>query len=404
MRRHGLSARVLHRHGPFHHRVDALAEPPRRRRRRVPDGPEHVDDIGARHLGHRLLAEAGEGDALEAQHPVPGVLLVAPAGLLLVPHLLGGGGERGQVPPAALLGQRVAAGTGKLTIGEGLGAGVLERDHGVAAEAQLAAPTADGDSLNPASAARRLHVQVQPMPIAIPARFGDCAHERVRECVHGMSPARFRRWRSAAVRQSIPLWLRVFWRKTIIVCERLACQCIQQTTCLESFMGLQRPHFRIDMVDGTGSSGSRPPVPALPAVHVPRARTWAQYVACRPGRSCTEDGAEHARDDAAEPQFGLTPAAPDQPDAPRLGGRRRQGVRAVRHRRLRGRWCGQLSSERLTPIPVRTRPCATGAAGVAPMAGASRAPAASCPTRTGLRGGLRRRAEPLTDPGRVGSG
>ena len=36
------------------------AYPPRRRRRRVPDGPEHVDDIGARHLGHRLLAEAGE--------------------------------------------------------------------------------------------------------------------------------------------------------------------------------------------------------------------------------------------------------------------------------------------------------------------------------------------------------
>ena len=113
-------------------------------------------------------------------------------------------GERGQAPGASLLGQRIAAGAGQLTIGEGLGAGILERDHGVAAEAQLTPPASDGDSLDPAPTARRLHDQIQSVPIAVPAGFGDVAHQGGVEGVHPMSPTWFRPAFPVGVRQPVP--------------------------------------------------------------------------------------------------------------------------------------------------------------------------------------------------------
>ncbi len=68
---------VVQRHGVLHDGADALADPPRRRRPFVPDGPQRLDHVGARHLGDGQLAEPGEGEAFHARQPVLAVLGVA---------------------------------------------------------------------------------------------------------------------------------------------------------------------------------------------------------------------------------------------------------------------------------------------------------------------------------------
>ena len=130
---------VVQRHGPLHDRTDALADPPRRRRPLVPDLAERLDHVGARHLGDGQLAEPGEGETLHARQPVLAVLGVAPAGPHLRQDRLGGGGEGRHALEAALLGEWIASGAGEPAVGEGLDAGVLERDEREAAAADRAA-------------------------------------------------------------------------------------------------------------------------------------------------------------------------------------------------------------------------------------------------------------------------
>ena len=52
---------MLHRHRPFQHRTEALAQPPGGLRLRVPDGGEDLEQVGARDLRHRHLPDPREG-------------------------------------------------------------------------------------------------------------------------------------------------------------------------------------------------------------------------------------------------------------------------------------------------------------------------------------------------------
>ena len=126
----------------------------------MPDGPERVEDIGARDLRNRLLTQRREGVARQTREPIAAVLGMAPAGLQLGPDPFGGLGRRWAFLGTAFLGERVPAGAG----GPAVGAGLLERDDWEAADAEFAA--ADGDSLNPAAAAGGLNVRIQAGVVA----------------------------------------------------------------------------------------------------------------------------------------------------------------------------------------------------------------------------------------------
>ncbi len=96
----------------------------------------------------------GEGEAGQARQPVAGVPLVAPALPHLVPDPFGGVREGRHALEAALLGERVASGAGEPAVGEGLGAGLLERDEGKAAEPEFPAAVADPEALDPVCGCR----------------------------------------------------------------------------------------------------------------------------------------------------------------------------------------------------------------------------------------------------------
>ena len=76
--------------------ADALAHASCHVRLRVPDGPERVEDVGARDLRNRLLTQRREGVARQAREPIAAVLGMAPAGLQRGPDPFGGLGEGGQ--------------------------------------------------------------------------------------------------------------------------------------------------------------------------------------------------------------------------------------------------------------------------------------------------------------------
>ena len=101
-------------------------------------------------------ADAREGVALKAVPPRPDLLGVLPAALLLLDDAAGGFGKRGNALDTPLVGQRVAALAGELAVGDGLLAGLGERDESDRAESEFAAPAADDEALGPASRAGRL--------------------------------------------------------------------------------------------------------------------------------------------------------------------------------------------------------------------------------------------------------
>ena len=132
----------LHRNGPLQHGPNAVADAPRRLRPDVPDRPQRVDDVGARHVADGHPADVREREPGEARLPVLGVPRVAPAGPEVVPDPLGGLGEGGHAAGAALLGERIASGAGELAVGEGDLTGLLERDEREAAESEFPASAA----------------------------------------------------------------------------------------------------------------------------------------------------------------------------------------------------------------------------------------------------------------------
>ena len=117
------------------------------------------------------------------------MLRVAPAGPHLRQNRLGGGGEGGHALEAALLGERIASGAGEPAVGEGLGAGLLERDEREAAEPEFTASAADDEPLYPAARPGRLDIEVQPVAVAVPAGLCDVADEGGRERVAGLPAA-----------------------------------------------------------------------------------------------------------------------------------------------------------------------------------------------------------------------
>ena len=93
----------------------------------------------------------------------------------------GGFGEASVRPDlATLLGKRVAALAGQLTVGQRLFPGLGEGDQRDAAEPELAAPTPDEQALNPASGSARLDEEVQTVAVRVSSRRGS-AHEGGRQ-------------------------------------------------------------------------------------------------------------------------------------------------------------------------------------------------------------------------------
>ena len=127
--------------------------------------------------------------ALHAPPPVVNVPPAPPAAALLLEDTSGGFGEGGHALDAAFLGKGVAAGPGQHAVGEGLLAGLGERDERGGAESEFAAPAADDEPLDPAPGPGGLDEQVQAVAVCVPSgRRG--ADEGGREGLVGMaSPA-----------------------------------------------------------------------------------------------------------------------------------------------------------------------------------------------------------------------
>ena len=172
--------------GPFQHRADAQMNGPGRRPLRVPDGREDLQHVGARHLRDRHLPDVQEGVQCQTAEPVPWVGRTPPPSPLLLDHAPSGFGERGYAQGAALLGQRVAARAGELTVGQRLLAGLGQRDQGEATEPELALAAPDHEPRDPAPRSRPPHVEVQAVAVAMPAGRGR-AHEGGRQRVLGMA-------------------------------------------------------------------------------------------------------------------------------------------------------------------------------------------------------------------------
>ena len=118
--------------GPLQHRADALADLPGRRRLDVPDRREDLQHVGRVDLGDGPAADAGEDVPFQAPPPVVRVVPAAPAAALLFEDTAGGFDEHGNALDAAFLGEGVATRPGQHAVGEGLLAGLGERDESVA--------------------------------------------------------------------------------------------------------------------------------------------------------------------------------------------------------------------------------------------------------------------------------
>ena len=111
----------------------------------------------------------------------------APPGPLLLDHAPGGLGERGDAHGAPLLGHRVAARAGELAVGQRLLARLGQRDQ----LATLPSPNSRlrpriDEPLNPAPRSGPLHIEVEPVAVAVSAGRGR-AHEGGREPLVGMT-------------------------------------------------------------------------------------------------------------------------------------------------------------------------------------------------------------------------
>ena len=160
----------LHGHGPFQDGPDSLAHGPGRLRLHVPYGREDLQHVRAVDLRYRPLPDAREGVALKAAAPVLRVPPAAPAALLLLDDAAGGFGKRGNALDTPLVGQRVAALAGQPAVVERLLARLGQRYEPDGAQSQLAAASADDESLDPAPGAGRLYVEVQPVPVGVASR------------------------------------------------------------------------------------------------------------------------------------------------------------------------------------------------------------------------------------------
>ena len=140
----------IHRHGPFQHRADALAQLPGRGCLLVPDRSENSDHVGARHLRDRHLPNVREGVVLQARQPELCMSGGAPARPQLLPDRPGGGREAGHRLGPSLLGPGVSPVAGQLPVGERFLARFLERDQGESAEPELGSAAPDGEALDPA--------------------------------------------------------------------------------------------------------------------------------------------------------------------------------------------------------------------------------------------------------------
>ena len=180
---------VLHGYGPFQDRPKALAHPPGAGGLPVPDRGEDLKQIGARDLGDRHLADAGEGETPQARHPLAVVTPAAPAVLLLFQHTRGGFGEGGDALGASLLGKGVPTLTGELAVDERLLPSLGQGDQGDAAETELTATATDDQALNPAACSAGLDEEVQSVSIGV-SSGGSGAQEGGREGVVGVAAGR----------------------------------------------------------------------------------------------------------------------------------------------------------------------------------------------------------------------
>ena len=145
----------------------------------VPNGSKDRQHVGAGDVRDRPAADAREGvpsSLFRQARTCSGFFQPArfarPRRLCL--------GEGGHALGAALVGKRVAARARELAVGDGLLAGLSERDEGDAAESLFMAPAVDNEVLDPASGAGRLDVEVQAVGRRCGGPAGRCGRKRAR--------------------------------------------------------------------------------------------------------------------------------------------------------------------------------------------------------------------------------
>ena len=159
---------VFHGDGPLQDRADALADRLRGRRLGVPYRAEDLQRVGAGHLRDGPRSDAREREALQTAEPFLGLPGTAPAGLLLLHHGGCGLSEGGHGLGASLVGERVSSRAGDLAVGEGLLAGLGERNQMDAAESEFVFPAPDDEALDPASGSGTLDVEIEAVAIGVP--------------------------------------------------------------------------------------------------------------------------------------------------------------------------------------------------------------------------------------------
>ena len=177
---------MLHRHGPLHDGADALPDPPRRLGLVVPDGREDQQEVGRGDVGDELVADERERVRPKAPRPVRSVFRIAPPAALLLQDRGGGLLEGGHAVVSALGCQRVAARAGQPAVGERLLARFGQRHQRIAAETEHPHLAANRQLLHPAPRARRIDVQVEPVPVGVAPGLADRAAEGGRERLVGM--------------------------------------------------------------------------------------------------------------------------------------------------------------------------------------------------------------------------
>ena len=86
----------------------------------MPDAAERTEHLRAADVADGHSAEVRQRMASEAGHPIPRVLRMTPAAILVLPYPLGGFGEGGYAVGATFLGYRIAARPGDLPVDERL--------------------------------------------------------------------------------------------------------------------------------------------------------------------------------------------------------------------------------------------------------------------------------------------
>ncbi|BAU92610.1 thymidine phosphorylase [Methylorubrum populi] len=162
---------------PIEHGADALTDTSSRLGLGQPNRREHAQHGGGVDLIDAMGAELRAGILLKGVAPLLSVLCVRPRSFVLAVDALDGLGEgRHNVLGFAALGQRVAALSCGLAIGQCPFACFGQRHEGSPTQADIAAATLHNEAQEPSFRTGRVDDEVETVPIGIAAGLFELAH------------------------------------------------------------------------------------------------------------------------------------------------------------------------------------------------------------------------------------